>query len=190
MLVLNQGKSQGYDHDIDDEWRDRKIHDQSGYIFHECKATTERLSSIEWADNLDPIHEWDNTLYWTAGEVAHTLDDLIHFRWHASPASPSLALRGKFEQLAQQWVSDTMFCSSSHDIVMHWAYQQVIGLGRKVVPLIYERMVVGDLHWTWALSAILGENPAANIYSPRAATDVWIAWIDDHNHQSQASGSQ
>ncbi len=84
MLVLNQGKSQGYDHDIDDEWRDRKIHDQSGYIFHECKATTERLSSIEWADNLDPIHEWDNTLYWTAGKVAHTLDDLIHFRWHAS----------------------------------------------------------------------------------------------------------
>ena len=103
---------------------------------------------------------------------------------------PAPSLCKKFSRLSQQWSSDTVFYSSSHDIVMHWAYQQVIGLGRQVVPLIYEEMVAGRLHWTWALSAILGEDPASGTDSPKDATDAWIKWLEDHHSVNQLSALQ
>ena len=193
-----------HDHDHDDEWGDNLSEPATHQLYiinrlstpwsselsthtpHQCE-TAKSFNSVEWRDNRDPIHEWDRNLYWTADIADHTLGDLLHFMWQDTPTRPSPSLRKRFERLAQQWVFDTMFYSSSHDIIMHWAYQQVIGLGPQVLPLIYEKMVAGDLHWTWALSAIVGDDPAADIDSPRAATDVWIRWIEDHHRVGQSS---
>jgi hypothetical protein len=153
---------------------------------HRCE-TAESFKSIEWADNSDPIYEWDRTLHYTADAAYQTFGEVLLFTSRDSFDRPSPSLCKRFRGLAQQWSQDTVFCSSSHDIVMHWAYQQVIGLGSQVVPLIYEEMTAGALHWTWALSAILGEDPAANTDSPRDATDVWMKWIEDRYSVSQLS---
>lgn len=106
------------------------------------------------------------------------------------PPRPSPSLCKEFNRLVQQWTQDIVFTSSSHDIILHWAYQQVIGLGPQIIPLIYEEMVAGELHWNWALYAITGEDVAANTDSPRAATDVWIRWIEDQYPVGQSSLSQ
>lgn len=103
---------------------------------------------------------------------------------------PSQSLYKKFNQLVEQWTQDIMFTSSSHDIIFHWAYQQVIGFGPQVIPLIYEEMLAGELHWSWALYAITGEDAATGTDSPRAATEVWIKWIEDRYPVSRRSEVQ
>jgi hypothetical protein len=92
---------------------------------------------------------------------------------------PQGAIEAKFEALARQWVADTTtFSSDFGSIVMHWAYQRIIGLGPPVVPLILAELVRSPDHWGWALSAITGENPVP----PEEEGDVeataaaWIAW--------------
>lgn len=99
--------------------------------------------------------------------------------WQRSPLRPSASLRERFTELVEQWTRDMMLSSSSDDVRMHPAYQQVIGLGPQAIPLIYEHMLTGEPHWSWALSSITGEDPATGTDSPRAATATWIRWIED-----------
>ena len=72
---------------------------------------------------------------------------------------PDSALREEFDELATTWKDETQFLSSVTDIVMHPAYQRIIGLGPDVVPLILEDLEDETRHWFWALWAITGENP-------------------------------
>lgn len=92
----------------------------------------------------------------------------------------TLALRERFNTLVRQWTGETRLRSSMRKICTHPAYEEIIGLGAPVIPLIYEQMYMGGLHWSWALTQITGHNPAANTESPRAATDAWLQWIQDH----------
>ena len=94
------------------------------------------------------------------------------------PISDS-TLRREFDALVDRWTRETMLSSSITHICMHEAYQQIIGLGERVLPLVFEEMLAGQLHWSWALSAITRDNPAEGTESPRAATDAWIAWGRD-----------
>ncbi len=47
-----------------------------------------------------------------------------------------LPIELRFEELARRWERETAFCSSASEIVGHPAYQEIIALGRGVVPLI------------------------------------------------------
>ncbi len=86
------------------------------------------------------------------------------------------ALRAIFRELADRWRDETMASSSLTEIGSHWAYQRIIGMGPAVVPFILERVAAGERHWGWALSALTGENPAADTESPREAAEAWLAW--------------
>ena len=88
-------------------------------------------------------------------------------------------LRSHFEGLVQEWKSSTRFSSSSHEICMHPTYQQIIGLGERVLPLIFEEIDLGHRHWHWALCAITGENPAASTDSLRDASEAWLDWGEE-----------
>lgn len=90
--------------------------------------------------------------------------------------SPSDDLKAQFDRLVDRWLKDTMISSSSTDMCMHEAYQQIIGLGERVVPLILEEMLGGYLHWGWALAAITRQDPASNAKSPKEATEAWLQW--------------
>jgi hypothetical protein len=95
-----------------------------------------------------------------------------------SAAAPETALIQRFNQLAKRWREETRTVSSTTDRAMHGAYQDIIGMGRPVVPFILREMAVNGGHWFWALRHITHENPvspqdAGNIPRMREA---WLQW--------------
>lgn len=162
----------------------------STYELHQCE-TAKPSDDIQWAENRDPIQEWDRTLHYGTQVIYQQsggfIGDLIQLISREASERPSPSVRKRFDRLVEEWTQDIMFTSSSHDIVLHRAYQQVIGLGRQVIPLIYDEMASGELHWSWALYAITGEDPAADTDSPRDATDAWMRWIEDDQPVSRSS---
>lgn len=83
-----------------------------------------------------------------------------------------------FYELAETWRSDTRFLSATDDIVLHPAYQSIIGMGREVIPLLLRELQRKPSHWFWALRSITREDPvrpedAGNI---RNMAEAWLNW--------------
>ena len=91
-------------------------------------------------------------------------------------ADPSVEAR--FETLASTWRAETRVMSSVEDMSTHFAYQQIIGMGPGVVPLILRELEREPEHWFWALRAITGQNPVRPESRGRldAMTSAWLAW--------------
>lgn len=87
-------------------------------------------------------------------------------------------LRRKFERLATKWKSETFMISSLTEIASHPSYQQIIGMGSDVLPLIFEDLAVSGAKWYWALIAITGEDPVSP--EQRGQIDrmnaAWLEW--------------
>jgi hypothetical protein len=92
-----------------------------------------------------------------------------------------------FSALAEEWRRETAPLSSVTEIVLHPAYQRIIGMGPAVLPCILADLVRQPDHWFWALWAITGENPVAeddsgNLLRMRAAwlrlgqQRGWFGW--------------
>ena len=92
------------------------------------------------------------------------------------PASESL--HRKFERLAEVWREETGFLSSSTEIAMHPAYQQIIGMGPSVVPLLLAELRREPNHWFWALKSITGADPVPVEHRGRLEemTQDWMRW--------------
>lgn len=88
------------------------------------------------------------------------------------------SLAAQFRELASQWKEDTKLTSSSSEIVLHPAYQRIIGLGPNVIPLVLKDLQENGGHWFWALQALTGENPVSNEDAGRIRkmTQVWLEW--------------
>ncbi len=87
-------------------------------------------------------------------------------------------LRERFEQLKGEWKSQSQYLSNTAQMAMLWPYQQIIGMGSAVVPLILAELREETDHWFWALEAITAENPvrpevAGNV---RQMAQAWIDW--------------
>jgi hypothetical protein len=87
-------------------------------------------------------------------------------------------LRGsqRFQELVAQWHSETALESSVNRRVMNGAYQQIIGLGPDVLPLILAELEQETNDWFWALAAIAGEDPAEGAETPDSAAEAWLDW--------------
>ena len=88
-----------------------------------------------------------------------------------------------FNNLAGEWKAATAFSSSATDMAMHPAYQQIIGMGRDVVPLILRKLQKNTDHWFWGLKSITGMDPVpsedrGNISKMREA---WIVWGQEND---------
>lgn len=81
-----------------------------------------------------------------------------------------------FGALVDQWRSDTLFLSSLDKMVMHPAYQRIIGMGPRALPLIVCELQAHPDHWFWALHAISGEDPARPEATFDEAVDAWLSW--------------
>jgi hypothetical protein len=90
----------------------------------------------------------------------------------------SETLQAKFDSLAAEWRTDTQFYSSVTDMVLHPAYQQIIGQGDAVVPFILRELKKGPDHWYWALGAITQANPAQDAPAGDigAICNAWLDW--------------
>ncbi len=98
------------------------------------------------------------------------------------PTTSAPGDRARFRQLAERWRRDTEFCSSLTEIVLHPAYQQIIGMGRAAIPLILEELQREPDHWFWAVTAITGEDPVSPIARGHvpAMTDAWLTWAREN----------
>jgi hypothetical protein len=83
-----------------------------------------------------------------------------------------------FDQLASEWKEGTEFSSSLSEIVLHPAYQRIIGLGSVALPLILRELKRQPDHWFWALRAITGQDPVpVSAYGDlKAMAHAWTEW--------------
>ncbi len=65
----------------------------------------------------------------------------------------------RFSKLTEAWREETGGLSSPSQIAAHPAYQQIISMGRPVLPLIREELQASGGHWYVALHAITGDSP-------------------------------
>jgi hypothetical protein len=98
---------------------------------------------------------------------------------------PNVSLEEKFLQLSQQWRQETGMLSVVSKIVIHPTYQQIIGMGQPVIPLIFRELEREPDHWFWALQSITGENPVSvdrrgDIVSMASA---WLEWGKAHGYR-------
>jgi hypothetical protein len=99
--------------------------------------------------------------------------------------APSVTHIAQFEQLATQWRQETRGISSSNAITMHPAYQQIIGMGKAVIPLLLKELEIKSGRWYWALKAITGEDPVLPEHHghTQKMTDAWLQWGRDRGYQ-------
>jgi hypothetical protein len=92
------------------------------------------------------------------------------------PGDPDLALR--FDSLAQRWREETEFASAPSALFMHQAYQEIIGLGPAVLPLVLRDLGETRDHWFWALRSITAENPVPPEERGKVERMVerWLEW--------------
>jgi len=80
---------------------------------------------------------------------------------------------------SKKWKQETKHLSNVEHIVQNEYYQNIIKLGKEVVPFIIEDLIVnGPNHWFNALSVITGKNPIQEKNAGRmdAMTLDWIRW--------------
>lgn len=111
-------------------------------------------------------------------EFAPAVDLLIHLGEHIAAEDHEADLHRKFRFLVHQWREATKYTSSSTEIVMNEAYQRIIGLGPRVIPLVLTELRDRGGHWFWALRALTGENPVdpADAGRVKKMSQAWLDW--------------
>lgn len=96
----------------------------------------------------------------------------------------SAAVAAEFNRLAREWKEDTAFESSPTRLALHPAYQRIIGLGRRALPLILTELRQEPGHWFWALRSIAGENPVPSemVGDVEAMRRLWLDWGRQQGH--------
>ena len=96
-------------------------------------------------------------------------------------------LESRFRALVETWKREGQISSSAVQRAMHPAYQQIIGIGPRVLPLLLAELQREPDHWFWALHAVTGEDPVppesrGNIGDMR---DAWLQWGRVHGYVAQ-----
>ncbi|TFE66684.1 hypothetical protein A7K73_10150 [Candidatus Methylacidiphilum fumarolicum] len=84
----------------------------------------------------------------------------------------------RFLALADRWSEECRHLSSIRDMVLHPAYQQIIGMGPSMLLYILDELERHPDHWFWALRAITGGNSirSDNQGRVREMTLDWLEW--------------
>lgn len=91
-------------------------------------------------------------------------------------------VRAVFERNRDQWLAETSTLSSLTDVAMHPAYQEIIGLGPEVLPLIFQDLQQQPAFWFWALAAITRHTPEHAEGDFESARAAWLKWGQDHGY--------
>jgi hypothetical protein len=115
--------------------------------------------------------------------AAHAFYKKKNRRVYCSYPSFERDYRSEFFLLAERWRKDTGKLSMLHKIVLHTAYQQIIGMGEKALPFIFRDLEARGGHWIWALSAITGNYEVAKPeHNFKQAAAAWLQWGKDNHY--------
>lgn len=83
-----------------------------------------------------------------------------------------------FERLVNQWREENYGVSSTHQLSMHPAYQEIIGMGEEVVPLLLRELEIKSGQWFGALKSITRVDPVPLEHKGRTRemTKAWLEW--------------
>jgi hypothetical protein len=70
---------------------------------------------------------------------------------HTGATEPVETTEEKFRRLASVWRAETAYVSSSSDLVAHPAFQEIVGMGSPVIPLLLRELEKRTGHWHRAL---------------------------------------
>jgi len=98
--------------------------------------------------------------------------------------TPAVRVDEKFAALAAQWRAETAWTSAVSQMVMHPAYQEIIGMGRDVIPYLLRELERQPEHWFWALRAITGADPVRPEQRGQVAAmaQSWRQWGQEHGY--------
>ena len=105
-------------------------------------------------------------------QIIHQIGDLLD-RYE----SVSSQIEAEFNTLAEQWYRETLHSSGYVEVILHPAYQRIIGLGKDVIPFILRELQDEPLEWFWALRALTGEDPTTEEMSGKR-DEMAKAWLD------------
>lgn len=99
---------------------------------------------------------------------------------------PSETIPEKFQRLTSVWRAETAYVSSSSDLVAHPAFQELVGMGPAVIPLLLrevENRTPG--HWHRALRRITGTDPVppADKGDIDKAAVAWLRWGREQGYE-------
>jgi hypothetical protein len=122
-----------------------------------------------------------NPYYWGSAPQTDLLDwdltaeDAEHT---AIETHPDPEVQAEFETLAKEWIADTGSLSLMAQKVMHPAYQRIIGMGQRVVPVLLRELEVRPNHWFHALRSITGDDPVEPGHrgNLREMAAAWVEW--------------
>lgn len=88
------------------------------------------------------------------------------------------ALAQQFHHLANVWREECAHLSSIREMVLHPAYQQIVGMGPSALPYIFAELERKPDHWFWALRAITEEEPVLPEHRGNVAAMArdWLDW--------------
>ncbi len=91
------------------------------------------------------------------------------------------SIEAKFNRLAKEWREETEFVSAANKIILNAAYQQIIGMGPSALPFIFSDLEMQADHWSWALVAIIGEDPIRpeDYGDLQKMRDTWLRWATE-----------
>ena len=91
---------------------------------------------------------------------------------------PTESVQEKFRRLASIWLAETAYVSSSSDLVAHPAFQEIVGLGPTVIPLLLRELENRTGPWHRALRRITGVDPVppADRGDLDKAAEAWLRW--------------
>jgi hypothetical protein len=92
------------------------------------------------------------------------------------PAAPAESYEERFQRLAAVWLAETAYVSSTTDLVAHPAFQEIVGMGTTVVPLLLRELEKRSGHWHRALRRITGVDPTspADRGNIAKAAEAWL----------------
>ena len=97
--------------------------------------------------------------------------------WQIPLETEKVSLAEKtFQDLTTKWRKETKHTSSLTKIILHPAYQQIIGMGPMAIKFILQELATKPYHWFWALEAITGENPVQPEDDFDQAVQAWLQW--------------
>ncbi|MCL1466655.1 hypothetical protein [Argonema galeatum] len=77
----------------------------------------------------------------------------------ATQSRKKAELETTFYQLVEQCRRENRGVSSTDQLSMHSAYQQIIGMGGDVIPMLLRELERNTGRWFWALKSITREDP-------------------------------
>ncbi len=91
----------------------------------------------------------------------------------------------RFLDLVGTWKRERGHHSSSAKLAEHPAYQQIIAMGRDVVPLLLRELAREPDHWFRALHTLTGADPVPpeSRGKLREMADAWLHWAREQGYQ-------